>query len=1177
MTAAGANTLTSLNWTASSTESLDTGVAYVFYFTTATTATLTTVTMTLPTGSVGSVSLGPVTGVASGGTISRHGTTLTYTIATPVSVAAGTAASIEVDGVKNTPDVGSYTSTITTNNSSGAVDTGTTPAITINGGSLTALSWSASSDTTSVSGVTYSYGFKTRSADTLTSVSMTVPAGTLGSPSVTAVSGLPSGGTASLVGSTLTYSFSGTAVSDATACSLSIDGLTNTSTPGSYTSTITTNDANGPVDSGTTSSVSFSGVLTSLSWTASSTESSATGVSYVFGFTTASSATLASVQMTVPAKTGGSLSLGPVSGVPSGGTLSKSGSTITYTLATPTLVSSGTAVSIEVDGVKNTTTIGSYTSTVTTNSSAGEIDSGTTPALPITGGALSSVSWTSSSSLTGATGVTYSYGFTTRSADNLTAVTISVPAGTGGSPSVSAVSGLPAGGTVALASNVITYSFTSTAIAAGTTCSLSIGGLTNTTSAGTATATVTTEDANGAVDSGTSNGISFGNSLTALSWSASSNESSDSGVSYTFGFTTGSSATLASVTMALPAGTAGSPGTGTVTGLPAGGTMTRSGSTLTYSFAPTLVGPGTAITIEATGLKNTATVGSYTSTVTTYDANGPIDSGNTPSLQISGGPLSGLSWSLSSNSTGASATSYSYGFDTRSNDSLTGVSFTVPPGTSGSPSLTSVTGLPAGGSLSFVGTTLTYSFTATEVTANTACSVVVGGLTNSTTAGTSTAVVTTYDANGAVDSGTTPSIDLTGTLSSLGLAASSNESADSGVTYTFSFTTASTGDLVSASMTLPAGTTGSPSVSSVTGLPAGGSVNRNGTTLTYSFGATEVPADTSVTIAVGGLNNTTTIGAYTSSVATNDANGNIDLGTTPALDIVGGPMSGVSWTPSSTGLGATGVSYSYAFTTRSTDTLVSLTATVPSGTSGTPSLTSVSGLPAGGSLSLVGTVLTYSFSSTQITAGTSCTLVVGGLTNTEAAGAYNSDITTNDANGAVDTGTASASFGTILTLTPPTSLSWSTSLGARTKRVADTTAADEQLEVNDETGSGAGWSVSVSATTFVDGAYQLADSGTFYLNGSTSNFNSANVPTASCLSSCTLPTDSVTYPVAITTAPSAPVAVEIYNAALSSGKGDILIGGSNAANPIGWWVVVPATAYAGTYTSTVTISLSSGP
>jgi hypothetical protein len=41
--------------------------------------------------------------------------------------------------------------------------------------------------------------------------------------------------------------------------------------------------------------------------------------------------------------------------------------------------------------------------------------------------------------------------------------------------------------------------------------------------------------------------------------------------------------------------------------------------------------------------------------------------------------------------------------------------------------------------------------------------------------------------------------------------------------------------------------------------------------------------------------------------------------------------------------------------------------------------------------------------------------------------------------------------------------------------------------------------------------------------------------------------------------------------------GSFTIGGSASANPVGWWLSVPANAYVGTYLSTVTFAVASGP
>jgi hypothetical protein len=95
--------------------------------------------------------------------------------------------------------------------------------------------------------------------------------------------------------------------------------------------------------------------------------------------------------------------------------------------------------------------------------------------------------------------------------------------------------------------------------------------------------------------------------------------------------------------------------------------------------------------------------------------------------------------------------------------------------------------------------------------------------------------------------------------------------------------------------------------------------------------------------------------------------------------------------------------------------------------------------------------------------------------------------------------------------------------------------------------------------------------------GSISSVTASSAPSSSCLASCTLPSDTVTYPVAITTAPSSPPAATIYDTPAGSGAGSIIVGGNSAADPAGWWINVPASTLFGTYTSTVALTISSGP
>jgi len=174
------------------------------------------------------------------------------------------------------------------------------------------------------------------------------------------------------------------------------------------------------------------------------------------------------------------------------------------------------------------------------------------------------------------------------------------------------------------------------------------------------------------------------------------------------------------------------------------------------------------------------------------------------------------------------------------------------------------------------------------------------------------------------------------------------------------------------------------------------------------------------------------------------------------------------------------------------------------------------------------------------------------------------------------TGTLTVTAGA-LTLTSPTALTWAATETGLDQQVVDTVTAQQSYLVNDATGSGAGWHVTISATTFTTGTVTLANAGTFVTTGSVTSEAATTAPTAACStgSTCTLPTDTTTYPVAITTAASAPTAVTIYDTSAGTGLGSITIG--IGALPVGWWVNVPGATKAGTYTSTITLQIISGP
>ncbi|MHB1210203.1 MAG: WxL domain-containing protein [Acidimicrobiales bacterium] len=176
------------------------------------------------------------------------------------------------------------------------------------------------------------------------------------------------------------------------------------------------------------------------------------------------------------------------------------------------------------------------------------------------------------------------------------------------------------------------------------------------------------------------------------------------------------------------------------------------------------------------------------------------------------------------------------------------------------------------------------------------------------------------------------------------------------------------------------------------------------------------------------------------------------------------------------------------------------------------------------------------------------------------------------------TGTLTLTGGT-LTMTAPSSLAWGATINNANLSLVDATLADQGFQVDDFTGTGAGWKVQVSATPFTEGtgasSHSLANIGTFSVNGSTGSSTAHTAPTATCVTSgdCLVPTNTLSangYPVAVTTA-ATPSAVTIYDTSANTGMGAVQIGG------VGWWLNVPASSYAGIYTSTITLSITSGP
>lgn len=134
--------------------------------------------------------------------------------------------------------------------------------------------------------------------------------------------------------------------------------------------------------------------------------------------------------------------------------------------------------------------------------------------------------------------------------------------------------------------------------------------------------------------------------------------------------------------------------------------------------------------------------------------------------------------------------------------------------------------------------------------------------------------------------------------------------------------------------------------------------------------------------------------------------------------------------------------------------------------------------------------------------------------------------------------------------------------GTALSNADQTVTATQPITVADATGSGSGWSVAVTSTTFTTGSRTLSNNATTVLAA----------PSLACkaATTCTLATNAVTFPFTLPAAAVAPTAQKLFNAAVDTGLG------AQTFTPT-WRLAIPATTYAGTYTSTWTFTLSSGP
>lgn len=127
-----------------------------------------------------------------------------------------------------------------------------------------------------------------------------------------------------------------------------------------------------------------------------------------------------------------------------------------------------------------------------------------------------------------------------------------------------------------------------------------------------------------------------------------------------------------------------------------------------------------------------------------------------------------------------------------------------------------------------------------------------------------------------------------------------------------------------------------------------------------------------------------------------------------------------------------------------------------------------------------------------------------------------------------------------------------------------TVTAAQAFDVGDATGSGAGWNITSTSTTFTNGSATLPTTATTIATAPAA-------PACDAGSTCTVgsPT-TVTYPYSLPAGATAPTATKIYNAPVGTGMGD------QTLTPT-WTLSIPSSALAGTYTSAWTQSLVSGP
>jgi len=130
--------------------------------------------------------------------------------------------------------------------------------------------------------------------------------------------------------------------------------------------------------------------------------------------------------------------------------------------------------------------------------------------------------------------------------------------------------------------------------------------------------------------------------------------------------------------------------------------------------------------------------------------------------------------------------------------------------------------------------------------------------------------------------------------------------------------------------------------------------------------------------------------------------------------------------------------------------------------------------------------------------------------------------------------------------------------------INQTTTFTLPITVNDFTGTGAGWHLTITSTQFSNTAaptlLKLAPNAS-HITGVTAVCNGGT---------CTNPTNTIAYPVLVPVTASTPSTVPFFQAQANTGMGGFTVTPTIS-------VITQANIYAGDYTSTFTVSLVSGP